>query len=354
MTIPCSMRRSGTAIFAAFALGGLGLPASATTTTILFVGNSFTYGDPAGAQPPFVRTYRPDTVTDLNGSKIGGVPALFKAMTLQAGLDYQVSLETQPGAGLDFHYNNRLNTIVKPFDMVLLQSYSTLDGARPGNPETLIRYSGLLANAFRAQNPNVDVRLTATWSRADLTYRNANSPWYGQSIYAMAQDVRAGYDAADAASSIISGVIPVGEAWNRSIAGGLSDANPYDGIGAGQVNLWAPDAYHGSNYGYYLEALTIFGNVTGRDPRSLGASDYVASDLGIDATTALALQAFAAAQLEAEEVPEPGMLAMFATVGGLMVALRRRKVCRRHGSMTHMPFVQRVRRHSKDISQTCY
>ena len=40
MTIPCSLRRSGTALFAAVALGGLALPASATT--ILFVGNSFT------------------------------------------------------------------------------------------------------------------------------------------------------------------------------------------------------------------------------------------------------------------------------------------------------------------------
>ena len=322
MHLPCSLRRSGATILAAFALGGLALPASATT--ILFVGNSFTYGDPAGARPPFVQSYRPGTVTDLNGSNIGGVPALFKAMTMQAGLNYDVSLETQPGSGLDFHYNNRFNTIVKPFDMVLLQSFSTLDAARPGNPETLIRYSGLLADALRQQNPNVDVRLSATWSRADLTYRNTSSPWYGASIYEMAQDVRAGYDAADAASGIISDVIPVGEAWNRAIAGGLADGNPYDGIGAGQVNLWAPDAYHGSVYGYYLEALTIFGNVTGLDPRSLGGNEYVARDLGIDAATANALQAFAAAQLETEEVPEPGTLAMFATLGGLMFAVRGR------------------------------
>src|SRR5690606_37689045 len=133
-------------------------------------------------------------------------------------------------------------------------------------------------------------------------------------------------DAADAASETITDVIPVGEAWNLAIAGGLADANPYDGIGAGQVNLWAPDAYHGSVYGYYLEALTIFGNVTGLDPRSLGGDEYVARDLGIDAATAIALQGFAAAQLRAEEVPEPATLAMFATLGGLMFAVRRRKV----------------------------
>jgi hypothetical protein len=208
--------------------------------------------------------------------------------------------------------------------MVLLQSFSTLDAARPGNPETLIRYSGLLAQSFHGQNPNVDVRLTATWSRADQTYRIPTSPWYGDSIYQMALDVRAGYDAADAASSLISGVIPVGEAWNRAIAGGVADANPYDGIGAGQVNLWAPDAYHGSNYGYYLEALAIFGNVTGLDPRSLGAGDLVARDLGIDASVAIALQRFAADQLGAEEVPEPSTALMFVTLAGLMLVARKR------------------------------
>jgi len=265
-------------------------PAS-SATTILFVGNSFTYGDPAGAAP-LVREYRPDTVTDLNGTHIGGVPALFKAMTQEAGLDYEVSLETSPGKGVDWHYENRLAAIAKPFDKVVLQSYSTLDGAHPGDPATLIKYSGLLAKAFHDRNPKVDVRLAATWSRADQTYKQGGA-WYGQPINKMALDIRAGYDAADRASDLIGGVIPVGQAWNRAFATGLADDNPYDSKVTG-INLWAPDSYHGSVYGYYLEALTIFGNITGRDPRSLGAQDSVAKELGIDARTAAALQKVAA------------------------------------------------------------
>jgi hypothetical protein len=79
----------------------------------------------------------------------------------------------------------------------------------------------------------------------------------------------------------------------------VADPNPYDGIQAGQVNLWAPDSYHASVHGYYLEALTIFGNVTGRDPRVLGDSDPVARELGIVPATAGALQRFAAEQLAA-------------------------------------------------------
>jgi ribosomal protein L13E len=58
--------------------------------------------------------------------------------------------------------------------------------------------------------------------------------------------------------------------------------------------------------------------------RAAGASDQVARDLGINAATASALQGFAAAQLDAEEVPEPGMALMFATPGGMMVVMRRR------------------------------
>jgi hypothetical protein len=234
------------------------------------------------------------------------VPALFKAMTVQAGLDFDVSLATTTGAGLDYHYNNKHSIVVRPYDIVLLQGHSMLDASRPGHAGTLIRYAGLLAAAFHAQNPDVDVRLMATWSRADQAYRAAGSLWFGQPVWRMALDVRAGCDAADDASDLISGVIPVGEAWNRAIAQGLADPNPYDGIGAGQVNLWAPDGHHASVYGYYLAALTIFGDVTKRDPRTLGAGDQVARDLGISAAAASALQGVAAAQLQASI--EPGRI----------------------------------------------
>jgi hypothetical protein len=298
MRLPSTLRLAGGAIFTMLALGCSTQPQNQArpATTILFIGNSFTYGDPAGGAP-LAKIFRPHTVTDLNGTGIGGVPALFKAMTEQAGLDYDVSLETIPGAGLDAHYDKKYDTIVRPFDMVLLQSYSSLDAHKPGNPDMLVKYTGLLAQAFRSRNPNVDIRLVSTWSRADQAYQPGGH-WYGAPISAMALDVRRGYDTAAAANGIRD-VIPVGEAWNRAIAGGVADANPYDGITPGQVDLWAPDHYHASVHGYYLEALTIFGNVTGRDPRSLGAGEPVARELGIDPATAGALQGFAADQLAA-------------------------------------------------------
>lgn len=294
---------------------------SAYASTILFVGNSFTYGEAAGG-PDLVRPYMANTVTDLNNTRVGGVPALFKSFTSQAGLDYTVSLETVGGTGLDFHYLNRLGLINQPWDDVVLQSYSTLDVRNPGNPATLIQYSALLAEAFTAQNSAVNVHLDATWSRADQTYLPTGF-WYQQPIDAMYLDVQAGYEAARASSPLIDNVIPVGAAWNEAIQTGFADDNPYDGIAAGKVNLWAPDAYHASVYGYYLEALTMFGDITGVDPRSLGGGERVAADLGISPGQAQALQQFAFNQL-AVEVPEPaGAVPLAAGLLGLAWFRRR-------------------------------
>lgn len=267
---------------AAVAMALIAAPASAET--ILFVGNSFTFGATSAAQG-----YRPETVSDLNGEGIGGVPAIFKAFTRQAGLDYQVSLETSPGKGLDWHYDNRLPLIDKPWDVVVMHGYSTLDAGSPGDPGKLVKYAGLLAATVAARNPKARIFLEATWARADQTYPKAGH-WAGQPIAAMSRDIRKGYDLAMAGAPAVRAVLPVGEAWNRAMVEGMADPNPYDGVSFGQVDLWGWDHYHGSAHGYYLSALVIFGGVTGRDPRSLGPGEQAAAALGISPTQATALQ----------------------------------------------------------------
>jgi hypothetical protein len=92
--------------------------------SVLFVGNSFTYGANSAAH-----YYKSDTVTDLNGpgsngKTVGGVPAFFKAMAKEAGLDYAVYLETVGGKGLDFHYSQKHSLLDKPWDVVVMHGYS--------------------------------------------------------------------------------------------------------------------------------------------------------------------------------------------------------------------------------------
>jgi hypothetical protein len=121
----------------------------------------------------------------------------------------------------------------------------------------------------------------------------------------MALEVRAGYDLFAASSPSFHSVIPVGEAWNRAIAIGFADPNPYDGIAPGQVDLWSYDHYHASAFGYYLSALMIFGDLTGLDPRSLGKTERTALELGFSADQTATLQKIAFLELSATQGRAP-------------------------------------------------
>jgi hypothetical protein len=266
---------------------------------VLFVGNSFTYGHGSA-----VRFYRASTVTDLNNEGIGGVPALFESFTNQAGLDYNVSLETRGGAGFEFHLENKQDALVsKAWDKVVLQGQSMLDNAKPGDPTKIVSTARQIAELLRKRNAAVELYLMATWSRADQTYPEKGA-WFGKPIEAMARDVRAGYDKAAAAASIKT-IIPVGEAWTRAIRAGVADPNPYDGVDPGKLDLWAFDHYHAGLAGSYLEALVVFGSLTGRDPRTLGDHECSGFELGLDRTQVKALQQIAFDELAAAGAVSP-------------------------------------------------
>lgn len=265
--------------------------------TILFIGNSFTFGAGSAAH-----RYQSNTVTDLNppdakGRSVGGVPAMFKSFTKQAGLDYEVSLETVGGKGMDFHFAEKRALIDKPWDVVVMHGYSTLDQAKPGNPALLVTSARQMTDMFRARNPKAEVWLTATWSRADQTYPK-DKPWSGKPIQQMGKDIADAYVLA-AEGAKATGIVPAGLAWNRAFETGVADDNPYDGIAPGKVDLWTHDSYHASAYGYYLEALLVFGKVTGKDPLSLGETETVAEDMGFSKTQTKALQQIAHDELAA-------------------------------------------------------
>ena len=264
------------ALLAAVALTALAtVPAQAKT--ILFVGNSFTFGANSAAH-----YYKPDTVTDLNGPGPNG--------------------KTVGGKGMDYHYAEKRSLLDKPWDIVVMHGYSTLDQAHPGDPALLVSSAKQMTDMFRAKNPRADIWLDATWSRADQTYPDGK-PWHGKPIQQMAKDVAAAYDLA-AKNAHVTGVIAVGLAWNRAIDTGVAGGDPYAGIPAGKINLWAWDSYHASAYGYYLEALMVFGRLTGKDPLSLGDTETVAEDMGFSKPQTHALQQVAHDQLAAPDQKE--------------------------------------------------
>jgi len=264
---------------------------------ILFIGNSFLFaaGSPAQA-------YRPESVTDLNGSNTGGVPAIVRTLLAESGRDDQVSLELHPAVGLDWHLAQRSTQIAaRPWDVVVMHGYSTLDIDHPGDPALLATSVRGMAALLVAGNPRVDLRLMETWPRADQVYP-AGGHWHGQSTEDMARDLRRAYEAAAAGSPAVRGVIPVGDAFVRAMHAGVADDNPYDGIEAGRIDLWGVDHYHASTAGYYLEALVIYGALTGDDPRDLGTGECAATALAIAPTLRTALQRVAADELVARQL----------------------------------------------------
>src|ERR1700761_3458911 len=175
--------------------GLLAAAGPAAASSILFIGNSFTY-----AQGSPVHYYRANTVTDLNGQGIGGMPALFKSFTTEAGLSYDVYLETQGGVGIDWHLEHKSAVVgQRAWDSVVMHGYSTLDAARPGDPALLVDTVRRMSALLRAKNPAVEIRLMSTWPRADQTY-DSRGAWYGKPLETMARDLRAGYEKAAAAT----------------------------------------------------------------------------------------------------------------------------------------------------------
>jgi len=265
--------------------------------SILFIGNSFTFGSGSAA-----RYWRANTVTDLNHEGIGGVPAIFKSFADQMGIPYDVYLETRGGSGYEFHLaEKRAELSSRPWNIVVMHGQSLLDLDTPRDTTKFMATSQEMIGFLRGVSPQVQIYMTATWSRADEIYPE-DGAWHGTPVDVMARDVRAAYDVVASRNRGLKPVSPVGEAWNRAFATGIADPNPYDGIDAGKVNLWTYDSYHASEEGYYLEALVVFGNVTGVDPRALGRGECSALELGISAAQAESLQQVAYDQLTASGI----------------------------------------------------
>jgi len=293
-------------------LGWPSLPAAAQATrkptVILFVGNSFFHG----AFEP-VLSYNSQAVTDENyrptprrgaehgEGSWGGIPGIFKKLTDEAGLHYEVHLEAISGQTLQFHYDSALAVIKQPrWNTVIMHDYSTgpVPAHHGGQPARFYTYATRLEQAVHEVNPQAKIYLCETWARADLTYP-ADKGYTGLPLDSMTTDLHRAYYHEAAQDKGFAGVAPAGDAWLRAVRQGLADPNPYDAAEPGKVDLWGRDHYHPSTYGAYLNACVVLAEVTGYDPRKLGAQEQAAAALGIAPEVAVRLQKIAYEQVRA-------------------------------------------------------
>jgi hypothetical protein len=194
------------------------------------------------------------------------------------------------------------------------------------------------------------VYLTETWARPDMVYAHlvttadtaspTGSPvpdgtgtqatLYYNTLAGMTADLRTTIYGTAAANGKFAGVVGAGDAFQLAYDQGLVRTSGfYDASGVfvpnvdGVMNLWWDDYLHASKYGSYLDALMQFGTITGYDPRSLGANEIAARDLGISAANAQLLQQVAAQQLGM--VPEPASVALVVLGLGLIGGTRARR-----------------------------
>ena len=263
----------------------------------------------------------------------GGVAGIFLQFTKDAGLNYDVSLVAVSSATLTGYANNTGNEAgILPlienskYNQVVLQDQSfqplptsiTVNGqsvATRGNPTSFQSgvnklITGIDAADAAAGKPNAAITLFQTPPIASygFTSTNPNAPIFGSStvaqqsgnkayapyvgdadpIAAMASDLHnaylneaAAFNAANPTKSHVS-VALAGDAWVTAINQGVAQFNPFlVNEPAGQVDLWdsnpllacctVPIGYHPSQYGDFLDALVLFGQITGKNPELLDA-----------------------------------------------------------------------------------
>ena len=328
----------------------------------------------------------------------GGVAGIFLQLTKEAGLNYNVSLMAVSSATLT-GYNNNTGSEAgdRPliesanWQKVVLQDQSfqplptsiTVNGTSVptrGNPTSFRNGVNNLVNGIdaadaAASKPNASITLFETPPLAAYGYTssNPNQPIFGSSTMAqqggnrayapyigdynpmgaMAGDLHnayvgeaAAYDSANPTKSHIS-VALAGDAWITAMYAGIAQMNPYlANEPSGSIDLWdsdpllacctTPVGYHPSVFGDYLDALTLFYQITGVDPTTIDAeydpgnpnfSTSASEAMGISPPFALELAQIAVeTQNNGGPVPEPAsLLVLGAGLCGVTVAHRRRR-----------------------------
>ncbi|HEV2675504.1 MAG TPA: PEP-CTERM sorting domain-containing protein [Aliidongia sp.] len=247
-----------------------------------------------------------------------------------------VNGQTVPTRGKPTSFDSGVNTLVKGIDA------ADKAAGKPYAAITLAQTPPLASYGYTSTNPKAPIFGTSTV--AQQGGNKAYAPYVGDAnpIAAMASDLHDAYESEAAAFNAANptkshvGVALDGDAWVTAINQGIAQQDPFlANEPAGQIDLWdsdpllacctVPIGYHPSVYGDYLNALTLFGQITGIDPTTVTAEvDYgsplfqtsAANALGISGAIADELAGAAEATLRADgpaSVPEPGSVVLLVT-----------------------------------------
>ena len=297
---------------------------------ILFVGDSFTHG----RYLP-VRTYNSANVTDenydINGpassnalnrmetssepGPYGGIPGIFKELTVEAGLNYDVHIEAISSTSLQNNYTYASQVIANPqWNAVVLQELSTrpltttLTGDSTSNPNNFCNSVQTIEQGVHTANANANIYLYETWARADEAEALGSSS-YATNLGTLTTAYHNVYLQAAANDGKVTSVAPAGDAWLTAMNDGYVTENPY--TSTQNPFLWflyqsgsnpstsssSPDYAHPSVYGAYLSALVLYEQITGQNSTTFGGSEAAAVALGIGTSGATHLQSVAHAQV---------------------------------------------------------
>ncbi|MBN8987087.1 MAG: PEPxxWA-CTERM sorting domain-containing protein [Rhizobiales bacterium] len=295
------------------------------------------------------------------GSELGLLPLITNSKYNQVVLQdqsfqplpttIQVNGQTVPTRGNPTSFQSGVNRLITGIDA------ADKAAGKPNAAITLYQTPPIAAFGFTSNNPNAPIFGSSTV--AQQNGNKAYAPYVGDAnpIAAMASDLHNAYTAEAAAFNAANptlshvNVALAGDAWVTAINKGLAQFNPFlANQPAGQIDLWdsdpllacctVPIGYHSSQYGDFLNALVLFGQITGVNPETLLAewdpnnplySASASQALGISPDIAMALAIAAEDTLlaggPAAAAPEPSTWAMmilgFAGIG--CMAYRRRK-----------------------------
>ena len=276
--------------------------AIAAPMKVLFVGNSFTHGHAAPTM-----TYNPQTITDANGLHLGGLPAIFKQFTQQAGLDCDVTIEAVSAKTLGYHLKKSAIIARPDWDAVVLQGQSTeaLPKMHGGDPDRFIADAVALRDMIRSKNKSAAIYLYETWS-SPRALPTSHYPDNDAGLRIMQHDLQAAAYSAFARHGFRA-VVRVGDAFMLALDQGIGTHVPFDGqleVKTDAFDMYDPeDVRHASKYGYYLAAAVMYAKITGHDPRQLHAGPGTAAEsLQITASQAASLHALA---YEVNALPDP-------------------------------------------------